>query len=75
VTVAFNGDLDNGVSSTIILFTDAPYYTGGTITFLDSTSTSGPAYIPVITPEPGSLFLLGTGLLGLGLLARQKLTN
>jgi len=75
VTVAFNGDLDNGASSTIILFTDAPYYTGGTITFLDSLPTSGPAYIPVITPEPGSLFLLGTGLLGLGLLARQKLTN
>jgi len=56
---------ETGYDNTLATFTLTSTANGLTGFTIDST----------VTPEPGSLFLLGTGLLGLGLLARQKLTN
>jgi hypothetical protein len=48
------------------------------VTIQTSETNSAPSYIDNIevtpTPEPSSLLLLGTGLLGLGLLVRRQLT-
>ena len=40
----------------------------------DQASDDPPEQAPTVTPEPGSWFLLGTGMLGLAVLVRQKMT-
>ena len=46
-----------------------PYY-GGSINRIDDSKLSGTA---IVTPEPGTLLLLGSGLLGLGLYGRKRI--
>lgn len=58
---------------TFILYTDNQYYQPGTMTFQDGVTADEPALAPALTPEPGSLMLLGTGLIGgAGVLMRRR---
>ncbi|MGD0482247.1 MAG: PEP-CTERM sorting domain-containing protein [Terracidiphilus sp.] len=76
ITVTFAGDLGapgvgSGIdTSTYILYTDATAADWGTITLQDTAVGSDPALVPA--PEPSSLLLLGTGLLGLAFVAFRK---
>lgn len=67
-------DLDHGnqlyageILDTFVLITNAQYYGVGSITFQDGASVVGDSLVAAATPEPSSLLLLGSGLLGLAL--------
>lgn len=77
ITVNFTSSLGNagiggsGIdTSTFILFTNATVYEPDTVNFIDDAIASDGALGPA--PEPSSLFLLGTGLLGLAFLVFRK---
>jgi hypothetical protein len=73
ISAGFTPALSGAESTEFVIYTTAKTYGPGQVFFQDGSQTVVEGLVP--TPEPGSLFLLGTGLLGLGLIVRQKLTN
>ena len=68
----FSGTTNNPSSLSFITTTGARIDQGNSGFFIDNGPTiTGPVSSPV--PEPSSIFLLGTGLLGLGFVVRRKL--
>jgi hypothetical protein len=62
----YNGEQVFGATTQLFFKTTKGPYTGGPIT-----PEAGSTFI--VTPEPGSLAFMGTGLLGIGLIVRRKI--
>jgi hypothetical protein len=65
--------LPGDTSYLLIVNTNAPYFTPGTIGLIDGGGTTEPGFAPANTPEPSTLSLLGTGLLAAGAGLRRKM--
>jgi hypothetical protein len=65
--------LPGDISYILIINTNAPTWTAGTIGLIDGGGTTEPGFAPANTPEPSTLSLLGTGLLAVGAGLRRKM--
>ena len=64
-----NGMPEAGLTSQIVFNTGKGFFDGG------ANITSGDTSLSAVVPEPGSLGLLGTGLIGLAGVVRRKLRS
>ncbi len=70
---AIGAGLDPGFCGPVLIIqTNATAYTAGHLSIIDSGVATVDSYAPMV-PEPGSMMLLGTGLLGLAGIVRRKL--
>jgi len=67
-----NGLTSGMTSYELIVNTNLTTYEAGMFSLQDGQTENFQGFVPVATPEPGSLALLGTGLLGVAGLARRK---
>lgn len=67
-----NGLTPGDTSYVLIINTNMTNYQPGVFSLQDDETQNFNGFIPAATPEPGSLALLGTGLLGVAGVARRK---
>lgn len=76
-TVGFNfiftGIVPGATSQFLDIQTNATAFAPGNVSIIDSGTFTGTGFSAVTAPEPGTLTLLGSGLLGLAGLLRRKL--
>jgi hypothetical protein len=75
VNILLTNGLTNGQTESFVIYTNSTTWVPGNLTFADGGSSmdSGYGTTPIpITPEPSSLLLLGTGLVGLAFIAFRK---
>jgi hypothetical protein len=71
ISAEFTPIVTGSATTEFVLYTDATTYGTGTIFFQDGGQAVVAGLVP--SPEPGSLFLLGTGLLAAGFMVRRKI--
>lgn len=79
VNFGFVPGFDDGQSTAVLVIeTNATSFTNGLLSIQDtgndSVASFEPTGVPILTPEPGTLVMLGYGLLGLAGLRRRALT-
>lgn len=65
-------NIETGQNSIVLeIMTNATAFTAGTVSVQDGFAGFGAGFAPVVAPEPGSMALLGTALVGLGLFTKK----